>query len=339
MGSRQLVRGPPAGKLPLTTARHVTQQTQGQHKLPSRSQRQGKILKSLSIHRYIYLMVLPVLLYYVVFSYFPMYGAIIAFKDFSPGKGILASDWVGFRHFAAFFNSFYFVRVVRNTILINLYSLVLGFPVPIVFALLLNEIRRSLFKRVAQTISYLPHFVSIIVVCGMIIDFTSSSGVINDVIELLGGARQTMLQRPELFRAIYVLSDIWKEMGWESIVFLAALTGVDMQLYEAARIDGAGRWRQVWHVSIPGIIPTAVILLILRIGNMLNLGFEKIILLYNPLVYETADVISSFVYRKGLLEAGYSYSAAVGLFNSVISFALLLGANYLSRRVNETSLW
>jgi putative aldouronate transport system permease protein len=320
-------------------AADVTQRMQSKRGCSLPTPRRRLILRELSVHRYIYLMVLPVLAYYVVFSYFPMYGAIIAFKNFSPGRGILGSEWAGIQHFTSFFSSFYFFRVVRNTILINLYALVFGFPLPIAFALLLNEIRRSVFKRVTQTISYLPHFISIIVVCGMIIDFTSSKGVINDLIELLGGERQTMLQRPELFRAIYVLSDIWKEMGWESIIFLAALTGVDMQLYEAARIDGAGRWRQVWHISIPGITPTAVILLILRIGNMMNLGFEKVILLYNPLIYETADVISSFVYRKGLLEASYSYSAAVGLFNSVINFALLLGANYLSRRVNETSLW
>ncbi len=290
-------------------------------------------------NRYIYIMALPVLLYYVIFSYVPMYGAIIAFKDFSPGKGILRSDWVGLANFRSFFGSYYFLRVLRNTLLINIYSLVFGFPVPIVLALLLNEVRLRLFKRVVQTITYLPHFISIMVVCGMIIDFTSTNGVINDLVALLGGRRSAMLQRPELFRLIYVSSDIWKEMGWESIIYLVALTGVDLQLYEAARIDGASRWKQAWYISLPGILPTVVILLILRIGNMMNLGFEKIILLYNPLTYETADVISSFVYRKGLLEFSYSYSAAVGLFNSLINFFLLVIANGVSRRVNETSLW
>ncbi len=298
-----------------------------------------RIRRDLTLHRAVYLMALPVFLYYVVFSYLPMYGAIIAFKNFSPGRGIVGSSWVGFLHFRSFFQSFYFGRVLRNTLLINVLSLLFGFPAPIVFALLLNEIRLGLWRRFVQTASYLPHFISIIVVCGMIVDFSSSNGLLNDLIAALGGARSTMLQRPELFRAIYVSSDIWQQLGWESIIFIAALSAVDPQLYEAARIDGAGRWRQAWHVSIPCILPTVVILLVLRIGNLMNLGFEKIILLYNPLTYETADVISSFVYRKGLLEFNYSYSAAVGLFNAVINFVLLVIANASSRRLGDTSLW
>ncbi len=298
-----------------------------------------RLRRDFLLHRAVYAMALPVLLYYVVFSYLPMYGAIIAFKDFSPGRGILGSTWVGLQHFREFFASFYFVRILRNTLLISLYSLLFGFPLPIVFALLLNEVRLGLWRRFVQTVSYLPHFISIIVVCGMIVDFTSSNGLLNDLIAALGGRRSTMLQRPELFRLLYVASGIWQELGWESIILIAALTTADPQLYEAARIDGAGRWRQAWHISIPCILPTVVILLILRIGNLMNLGFEKIILLYNPITYETADVISSFVYRKGLLEMSYSYSAAVGLFNAVINFVLLVLANTASRRLGDTSLW
>ena len=223
--------------------------------------------------------------------------------------------------------------------IISVYSLIFSFPAPIILALLLNELRNKTFKRMVQTISYLPHFISIMVVCGMIIDFTATDGFINDIIEFFGGQRSSLLLKPELFRTIYISSDIWQNVGWGSIIYLAALTGVDTQLYEAAVIDGAGRWKQLLHVTLPGIAPTIVILLILRIGQIMNVGFEKIILLYNPATYSTADVISSFVYRKGLLEFSYSYSAAVGLFNSVINFILLILANKLSKHVNDISLW
>lgn len=300
----------------------------------------GKMLaRDFMRNKYIYMMAIPMIVYYILFHYQPMYGAIIAFKNFSPARGILGSPWAGFTHFESFFNGVYFWRVLRNTLLINVYNLMFGFPAPIVLALLLNEIRHNVFKRTVQTVSYLPHFISIMVVCGMIIDFTSSDGIINDIVAMFGGERATLLLKPELFRTIYVGTNIWQEVGWGSIIYLAALTSIDPQLYQAATIDGASRWKQLWNITIPGIMPTIVILLILRIGQMMNVGFEKIILLYNPNTYETADVISSFVYRKGLLEFNYSYSAAVGLFNSVINFALLLTANRISRKVNETSLW
>lgn len=290
-------------------------------------------------NKYIYIMAVPVLLYYLLFHYLPMYGAIIAFKDFSPGLGIFGSEWVGLKNFESFFQGPYFLRVLRNTVVINIYQLLFGFPAPIILALLLNEITHNGFKRVVQTVSYIPHFISIMVVCGLIIDFTSKSGVINDLLSMLGFERQSMLLNPGLFRPIYVLSGIWQEIGWGSIIYIAALSSIDTALYEAAHVDGANRWNQIVHITMPGIMPTIVILLILRIGSMMNVGFEKIILLYNPINYETADVISSYVYRKGLLEFSYSYSTAVGLFNSLINFTLLISANKISKRLNDTSLW
>ncbi|NMB95257.1 MAG: sugar ABC transporter permease [Clostridiaceae bacterium] len=297
------------------------------------------IVKDFKKNRMIYLMALPVLAYYVIFHYGPMYGVIIAFKDFTPAKKILGSPWVGFQWFRDFFSSYYFERLLRNTLLINILSLIFSFPAPIILALLLNELRNEKFKKTVQTISYLPHFISLVVICGMIVNFTSRNGIINDVIALFGGERTTMLLRPELFRPIYIISGIWQGVGWGSIIYLAALSGIDIELYQAAIIDGANRWKQVWHVTLPGILPTIVILLIMRVGSLMSVGYEKIILLYNSSIYETADVISTFVYRKGLLEANYSYSSAVGLFNSVINFILLIIANWFSRKVNETSLW
>lgn len=290
-------------------------------------------------NKLIYLMALPVLTYYIIFHYGPMYGVIIAFKNFSPGRGILGSSWVGLQWFIDFFNSYYFERLLRNTLLINILSLIFSFPAPIIFALLLNELRNARFKKTVQTVTYLPHFISLVVICGMIHDFTARDGIINDIIAWFGGERSTMLLRPELFRPIYIISGIWQHVGWDSIIYLAALSGIDPELYQASVIDGANRWKQVIHITLPGIMPTIIILLIMRIGSMMNVGHEKIILLYNASTYETADVISSFVYRKGLLEANYSYSAAVGLFNSVVNFILIIIANWLSRKATETSLW
>lgn len=301
--------------------------------------RLNSMLIDLKKYRYIYLMSLPVIIYYLLFHYLPMYGAIISFKNFSPGLGIWGSPWVGFQNFEDFFSGPYFFRIFRNTILINFYQLIFSFPAPIILALLLNELTHDGFKRVVQTVSYMPHFISIMVICGLIIDFTSKNGVINDIGEFFGLERQSMLLNPGLFRPIYIISGIWQEIGWGSIIYLAALSSIDTEQYEAARIDGANRWTQMWNITLPGIMPTIIIMLILRIGSMMNVGFEKVILLYNPSIYETADVISSYVYRKGLLEFSYSYSAAVGLFNSVINFALLLSANKISRKVNEVSLW
>lgn len=299
----------------------------------------SKLKKEVMANKYVYIMAIPVLAFYIIFHYAPMYGLQIAFKDFNPAKGIWASPWAGFKHFKSFFDSVYIGRLLRNTIVISLYSLVFAFPAPIILALLLNELKNERFKKTVQTISYLPHFISLVVVCGIVKDFVATDGIITDIIVLLGGERSNLLMRPEVFRTIYVSSGIWQHVGWDSIIYLAALTGIDQELYEAAKIDGAGRWKQTLHVTLPGIMSTIVILLILRIGSLMSVGFEKIILLYNPAVMETADVISSFVYRKGLLEFSYSYSAAVGLFNSLINFALVITANRISRNVSETSLW
>ncbi len=290
-------------------------------------------------NKLIYFMAIPVLVYYLVFHYAPMYGALIAFQNFSPGKGMFGSQWVGFKYFIEFFQGYSFWTILRNTVLINLFELIWGFPAPIIFALLLNEIRSKVFKRTVQTVTYLPHFISIIVICGLVKDFTSTEGLVNDIIAFFGGERSNLLTRPEMFRTIFVSSGIWQNIGWGSIIYLSALTGIDPELYDASKIDGAGRFGQILHITLPGIAPTIIILLILRIGNMLNLGFEKIILLYNPLTYETSDVISSFVYRKGLIESSYSFAAAVGLFNSVINFSLLVFSNQMSKRFSETKLW
>ncbi len=291
------------------------------------------------MNKNLYIMMIPVIGYYLIFHYGPMYGAIIAFKDYSPMKGILESDWVGLKHFEEFFNSYYFLRVLKNTILISLYTLIFEFPAPIILALLINEVRKRKFKRVVQTITYMPYFISLVVICGIITDFTNADGLINRLFMMLGYDGQAMLQKPELFRPIYVLSEIWQRIGWESIIYIAALMSIDLEQYEAARMDGASRIKQMFYITLPGLLPVITIMFILRMGNMLNVGFEKIILLYNPVTYETADVISSFVYRKGLLEFGWSYSSAVGLFNSVINLVLLISANYISRRVSQNSLW
>ncbi len=290
-------------------------------------------------HKYIYLMILPVIAWYIIFFYMPMYGAQIAFKDYNMGLGIFESSWVGFKHFKMFFNGIYFWRTLRNTLLLSVYSLIFGFPAPIILALLLNEVRCKSFKHTVQTLSYLPYFISLVVVCSIIREFTASNGVINAFLGLFGAERRSMLLDPSLFRPIYVISGIWQKLGWDSIIYLAALSGVDPTQYDAAVVDGAGRFKQMLHVTLPGIAPTIIIMFILRVGQMMNVGFEKIILLYNENIYETADVISSYVYRKGILEQSYSYGSAVGLFNSVVNFTFVITANTISRKVNETSLW
>lgn len=284
-------------------------------------------------------MIIPVLIFYLVFMYKPMYGAIIAFMDYRPAKGILGSDWVGVGQFVRFFHSPYFYRLIRNTIVLSIYSLLFCFTAPILLALLLNEVKGKRFKSITQTVSYLPHFISMVVAVGMIKEFCMTDGLINDIIVFFGGERSALLQNPALYRTIYIISDIWQEVGWGSIIYLAALAGIDSERYEAAAIDGAGKFRQMIHVTIPGIMPTVTIMLILRIGSLMNMGYEKTILLYNSSTYETADIISSYIYRVGLLEQNWSYSTAIGLFNSVINCILLLAANRISKKVTETSLW
>ena len=298
-----------------------------------------RLLKDIRKNKLIYLMALPCIAYFVIYHYWPMYGAIIAFKEFSPRYGILGSPWAGLKYFKEFFESTYFFRTFRNTIVLNFLNLLFGFPAPIIFALLINEITNNRFKRTVQTITYLPHFISTVVICGMLLDFSSKNGLFNHIIVLLGGEASTLLLNKHFFRPLYVGSGIWQEVGWGSIIYLSALTSIDTQLYEAAHIDGAGRFKQLLHITFPGITPTIVIMLILRMGHIMNVGFEKVMLLYNPAIYEVSDVISTFVYRKGIEEANYSYSAAVGLFNSVVNFLMIITANYISRKTNENSLW
>ena len=298
-----------------------------------------RLARDLNKNKFRYLIILPVIAYYFIFCYKPMYGAIIAFKDYSPALGIMESPWVGFKHFLAFFDSFYFWRILKNTIVMSLASLIFGFPAPILLALLINEVSNRPYKKFVQTVSYIPHFISLVVVCSMIKEFTMDNGIINDFLALFGFERVTMLNEKQYFVPIYVISNIWQQIGWDSIIYLAALVGINKELYEAADIDGAGKLRQVFYVTLPCILPTIITMLLLKIGNILNVGYEKIILLYNEATYETADVISSYVYRKGLQEFDWSYSTAVGLFNSVINFTLLIISNKISKKVSETSLW
>ncbi len=289
-----------------------------------------------------YFLALPIIVFYIVFCYKPMYGLIIAFKDFSPAAGVWGSDWTssfGFQHFLDFFNSYYFGRILKNTLVISITSLALGFPAPIIFALLLNELRFTKFKRVVQTISYMPHFISTVVVCSLIRMFVAEKGPVTMFLTMFGMDQVDMLSKPEYFVLIYVLSGIWQGLGWGAIIYLAAISGIDQQLYEAAELDGAGRFQKAIHVTVPGISGTIIIMLIMSMGGLMSVGHEKIILLYNELTRETADVISTFVYRRGLLNAEWSYSSAVGLFNSVINFIIVVIVNKISAKVSEISLW
>ena len=297
------------------------------------------IARDFQQNKWKYLMILPVVVYFILFAYKPMYGIIIAFKRYRPTLGIWGSPWVGFEQFELFFKDVYFWRLLRNTFTISGLSILFGFPAPILLALLLNEIRCSWFKRTVQTVSYMPYFISVVVMCGLLKAFCQTDGVFNDLIAAFGGARENLLSAKENFYAIYVGSGIWQSIGWDSIIYLAALSGIDQQQYEAARIDGAGRFRQMFSITLPGLAPTITILFILRMGGILNVGYEKILLLYQPLTYEVADVISTYVYRKGIIEANYSYSTAVGLFNSVVNICFLALTNAISRRVGETSLF
>jgi len=290
-------------------------------------------------NKLIYLMLIPALVYIIVFRYVPMYGVQIAFKDYSFSRGIWGSEWIGLRNFRDFFTSIYCWRVIRNTILINLISLFFAFPIPIILALLLNEVKCMAFKRTVQTITYMPYFVSLVVTVGIIYDFFSNNGIVNSMLSYLGIEPIQFLQKPQWFRPLYIGSGIWQEAGWNSILYLAALTNIDPTLYEASDLDGANRWKQTLHVTLPGIMPVIVIMLILRMGNMMNVGIEKIILMYNPLTLETGEVISTYVYKRGIQEMSYGFSAAVGLINSTINLILLTASNWMSSKLSENKLW
>lgn len=298
-----------------------------------------RLKKDLKNHWQIYLMALPVIVYFILFNYAPMVGIVMAFQKYSIRNGIFGSQFVGFDNFIRFFNSTYFWRLLRNTLLISFYGILFSFPLPIIFALCLNEVRNSKFKKVVQTISYLPYFISVVVVVSILFDFCKSSGVLTQFAEKLGWNGGALISSPSWFRTLYIGSNLWQHLGYNSIIFISALAAIDPTLYEAARIDGANRWQQTLHVTLPGIASTIVVLLILRLGQIMSVGYEKIILMYSPSTYETADVIASYVYRIGILNADYSYSTAINLFNSAINLIVLFGANWISKKINETSIW
>ncbi|GBG11148.1 hypothetical protein PAT3040_05936 [Paenibacillus agaridevorans] len=269
-----------------------------------------------------------------------MFGLVITFKNYNLFRGVWESDWVGFKYYRMFLENPDFLLLMKNTFLLGIMNLALGFPAPIILALLLNEVRKAAFKRFVQTVSYLPHFISNVIVASMVIMFLSpTGGLINELITALGFEPINFMNEPGMFRWIYVLSEIWQHIGWETIIYLAALTAVDPQLYEAASIDGASRMRKLWHVTLPGISFAIVITLILNIGSVLEIGFEKVFLLQNPAIYETADIISTYVYRIGMEQGNFSYGAAIDLFMGIISLIFIYTANFVSRRVSETSLW
>lgn len=290
-------------------------------------------------NKYLYLMMILPMLYFALFKYGPLFGLVIAFKDYNVFQGVWKSDWVGTKYFREFLSDPYFWKLVRNTLLMNLYLIIFFFPAPIALALLLNELKLQKFKKIVQTVSYLPHFLSTVVICGMLVNFLTNDGLINRILGGLGFEKIQFLMKPEWFRTIYVSSEIWQGLGWGAIIYLAALTAIDPQLYEAATIDGANRWKQIFHVTIPGIAPVITIMFLLNLGNIMSIGYEKILLLYTGPTYETADVISTFVYRRGLLGSDFSFATAVEFFQSIIVLCFVVTANYISRKVSETSLW
>lgn len=305
--------------------------------------RVSPLKKALSRDKYLMLMILPVVIWYIIFCYLPMAGLYMSFTDFVPGHGLMGlfqGKFVGLKWFQKFFESPYAWRLVRNTFLMAFFSLIFGFPIPIIFAICITQIRSKPFRQAGQVLTYLPYFISTVVVCGMINNFLSpSTGIINRMIEFFGGEPINFLGLPEWFRAIYVISGSWQTFGFNSIIFVAAIMAIPQDLYEAMRVDGASKRTIIWHLVLPSIKPTIVLLLIMACGNLMSVGFEKVYLLYSPGVYETADVITTYVYRQGIESSSYSYAAAVGLFNSVVTFAIVFIANRASRKLTDTSVW
>ncbi|WP_419874845.1 ABC transporter permease [Candidatus Pristimantibacillus sp. PTI5] len=309
----------------------------GEKRLHSRFEATWKHIKR---DKQLLILFIPCIVFYLLFRYGPLYGLIIAFKDYSVFSGVWGSDWVGLKHFVKFFTSDDFWLLFKNTLLLGSYTLIFGFPFPILLAVLLNEVRVKWFKKSVQTFSYLPAFLSVVIICSMIIDFLSpNNGLFNQMIAALGFEKKYFLIDPNWFRPIYVISEIWGTMGYEAIIYLAAIAGISPTLYEAARVDGASRFRMLRHITLPGLLPTLLIMFILKTGSMIRIGYEKVLLLYNPLTYDVADVFSTYVYRKGLLESNYSYAAAVGLFEALVAMVMLLAANYLSKRIGGNGLW
>ena len=300
----------------------------------------GSVVKKDFIkHKATYALFIPVLLFYLIFHYAPLYGTIIAFKSFTPSGGIFGSPWVGMKHFLRFINLPTFGTIIGNTLKISIFSIIFAFPAPIILALLINELKSKRLAKIAQNATYLPHFISLVVVCGIVKDFTKDTGIITYILSFFGVPQVTLLMYPQYFLPIYIGSGIWQEAGWSSIVYLAALTSIDASLYEAASIDGAGKFKRLLHITLPGIAPTIITMLILRVGQVMSVGYEKILLLSNDSIIDVTDVISTYVYRVGLLDHSYSYSTAVNLFNSIINLTLVLTTNKISRKVSDTSLW
>ncbi|CAN7209025.1 ABC transporter permease subunit [Paenibacillus sp. LjRoot153] len=298
------------------------------------------LIKLIRRDKLLLLMFLPVFLYYFIFCYLPMPGVLIAFKNFTPGHGVFGGDWVGLRWLDQFVHSRYFWRLLRNTFLLAFYPLVIGFSIPILFAICVVEIKNGLFKRFAQTVTYLPHFISTVVIAGMIINFLSpTDGIVNTFLASMGMAKINFMMTPEWFRSIFTVSGIWQSFGFSSIIYIAAIMGIDQEMYDSGKIDGVNKFQEVWHLTLPSLKPTIVILFLLSIGGIMSVNFEKVYLLYNGATYETADVISTYVYRQGIESQNFGFATAVGLFNSIISFILVYAANQASRRVNDMSLW
>nr|WP_242496518.1 ABC transporter permease subunit [Xylanimonas protaetiae] len=287
----------------------------------------------------LYTFVVVPILFLLVFRYAPMFGNIIAFRKFRPGGSPLGEEWSGFHYFEMFLTNGQFWTVFWNTVILGGLWLLIGFPLPIILALLLNEVRSRKFKRTVQTVTYLPHFLSIVIVAGIVFQLTNADGTINQILHFFHVEPITFMQKPEWFRSVYIVSEAWQTVGWGTILYLAALTTIDDQLYEAARIDGANRWKQTWHITLPGIRPTIMVLLILNIGSFMAVGFEKVYLLQNPTIYSTADVITTYLFRVGVNSGQYSYATAIGLFEAVIGLVLVLSANFTSRRLVGSSLW
>ncbi|MEK3989711.1 MULTISPECIES: ABC transporter permease subunit [Robertmurraya] len=301
--------------------------------------KKGLKLKKILTNYQLYLFLLPALIYFIVFHYVPMYGVLIAFKDFVATKGIMGSPWVGFKHFERFFDSYQFWSLIKNTLGLSVTQLVVGFPLPIFLALMLNQMRSEKSKRFVQTVVYAPHFISVVVLAGMIYVFFSNNGLINNMILMFGGDPISFMAKPEWFKPLYIASGVWQETGWAAIIYLAALAGVSPELHEAAVMDGANKWQRIFHVDIPAIMPTAVILLILSVGSIMNIGFEKAYLLQTPMNQPSAEIIPTYVYKMGLQQAQYSFAAAVGLFNAVINLILLVAVNKFAKRLSGTGLW
>lgn len=316
---------------------HSTPHSSAKIRKPSQS---SLARKSFKRHWQLYLIIVPIIVYFIVFKYIPMVNSVIAFKDYSVVKGIWGSPWAGFKHFNLFFNNPIFWDLIKNTLLLSIYHLVAGFPIPILLALALNEVRNGLFKRAVQLVTYAPHFISTVVMVSMIMLVLSPKlGIVNTALRSLGMEEIDFLGNADMFRSVYVWSDIWQNAGYAAIIYLAALAGVDPSLYEAARVDGASRLQKIIHIDLPGLMPTAVIILILNLGGIMSVGFEKTYLLQNPLNLETSEVIATYVYKIGLLNANFSFATAVGLFNSVINFSLLVLVNAFAKRITKSSLW